>query len=133
MYVGGYDDFCQAVVVQVAHSRVVIKNTPGIAAFIAQLGPTGSQRAVVFQHPGVGLAADRAGDDQFQGAVSVQVVNREAAQLAVGGSFGPLLPALVVIDVDVAFAVGGDDLQVAVALQVSDDDAGPDTTTGWID
>jgi len=124
--VGGHDDLAQAVAVEVADGGVVVVDARGVAAVVGQLGPAGAQRPVVLVDPGVDLAGG-GGHDDLQGSVAVQVIGRQASQLAIGRVAGPtgLEVALVVIDRDDATAVGGDDLQVAVAVHVGHDDAGP--------
>ncbi len=81
----------------------------------------------MFIDPGVDLVIDRAGHDDLQRSVAVQVIGGQPAQFTVGWLFRParFKVSLVGIDRDVATTVGSDDLQVVVPIHVGDDNAGP--------
>ena len=129
VHVGRDDNLAQAIAIQIADGGIVVKDAIGVAAVIGQLGPASAERAVMLIDPGIDLAIDRARHDDFQGTIGVQIVDGQAAQLLFCRPPGPagLKVALVVIHRDIAPAVRGDDLEVAVAIQVRDHDARPGT------
>jgi hypothetical protein len=80
----------------------------------------------MFVDPGIHPAVDGAGDHYLQRAVNVQIMHGQAAQLIGCRAALPQQGAVAVQHAQITAAMGGHYFQVAIAVQVGDNDAGPD-------
>ena len=108
------DDFRRPVTIDVTDRGVVVEHTVGVSTVVAQLRPTRTERTIMLKNPGIHPAIHRAGNDDLLGSVTVDIRNRQAAQLIGCRLLRPHRVAEMIEHMDVAAPVRGDNFQIAV-------------------